>query len=378
MGKGKLAALACTVVVVCCIAAGAHAHSPATPKTRVYRSADQASSATIVPANDSPSGKPTARVARRGADGKSHQLWQRTLVNRSGPTNALLANGASYLVTFDNWNSFGAGSDLVVIYDRRGRLVRNLSLEQIVPPEYAAQLPRLFDSLEWSGEHRLVENDTQLELQVIEPGTRSRTARTRFLPLRIRLADGAVLPPVGADWAAAVQKARKLDAPRQALWQRYRRFHASPLPAPASTSTKAWEAYALEVRKRIAPDEELMLPLVLPAPGAEDAEHGAEMLEGWLEHIDRNSPYTRFVLASPTSDRLAALLEKVFAKRRAGSMKLARLVFVCTPAEGARMLAATRASGAHVTLVDGTRPVPPGKPLPARPPLLWTADDWPR
>lgn len=162
---------------------------------------------------------PLARVERLGPGGKWHMLWQKPLVNDVAPTSVLLANGGSFLVTFDNWHSAGYGEDVVVIYDRHGNVVRKLSLEQILPPVYLRFLPRTVSSRWWSGEHRLVQGDTLVELQVVEPGPVPRD-RPSYTSVRIRLADGAVLPSSGPAWTRAMAEALRLEAERQAAWRR--------------------------------------------------------------------------------------------------------------------------------------------------------------
>jgi hypothetical protein len=357
-------------VVLCCVPGFADAYSPARPKPALYVSADQGATARITPAVAPPGDKPTARVQGRDTGGRVHTLWEGPLANRVGPTSALLANGGKYLVTFNDWGEGGMSDCIVAIYDWHGSLVRKFGIEQFLPPEYAAQLPRYLNSLEWGGVHRLVEHDTLVELQVAEPGQRH-GARTRFLPLRIRLADGEVLAPGGADWQAALAKARTLDAPRQAHWQRYRSFHARALPAPRSADAEAWTAYATEIRDRIAFRDDTMVPLVLPVTG------GAEFVDGWLRG-SANTPYTRLVFVSPDSGRLASLLERSLSRHSAGALAGMEVVFVGTAGEGALVRAAAKRAGARITLFDVALPIPPGKSLPAQPPLLWTARDWPR
>lgn len=321
---------------------------------------------------EDPQKSPLARVEHLGANGKWILAWQGPLVNDVGPPAVLLANDASFLVTFDNWHSAGYGDDVVVIYGARGELVRKLSLDQILPPAYVHHLPRSVSSRWWGSKHRLVEGDRFVELHVVEPGTQIRSEAT-YVPVRIRLADGSVLPPTGKGWEAANAKANSLEAERLAAWKELRELRERSLPAPISNDTRKWRHYMFEIRDRIAADEESMGGMVLAAPGADPGFHDADDVTQWVEDYDGKQGYLgdSFIFSSPTSDRLADILVKPLRARTAGSMRGAHLVFVGTSAEGRRVANAARSSGAKVTVIDRAKPYPPGKPLPASPPELW-------
>jgi len=315
---------------------------------------------------------PLARVERLASPGTWRLVWQKPLVNDVGPPSVLLAGDASFLVTFDNWHSAGYGDDVVVIYDRHGNLVRKLSLEQILPPAYVHHLPMTVSSRWWGGEHRLVDGDRLVELQIVEPRSDGRGER-KYAPVRIRLVDGVVMPPSGKAWARAMSKVTALESERQAAWEVLRQRRARPLSAPSSTDTVAWRNYMFELRDRIVRGEERMGGMVLAAPGAKSGFHTADAISAWIEDYDGKKIWSgkHFIFASPTSDQLAAILAKPLRAREAGSMKGVRIVFVGTPAEGQRVTEAAKRSGAEVTVIDRTKPFPAGTPLPKSPPAYW-------
>ncbi|TNJ34577.1 hypothetical protein [Arenimonas terrae] len=317
---------------------------------------------------------PIARVEQRAERGAWRLIWQRPLVNDVGPVSALLADDASFLVTFDNWHSAGYGDDTIAIYDREGRLVRKLSLEEILPPAYLHHLPRSVSSRWWGGKHRFVNGGRLLELQVVHPDPNYvRNEVRKHAPVRIRLADGTVLPPGGKAWKRAMAEAIPRENQRLADWQELRRLRAMPLAAPASRNTREWRRYLFELRDRIAGDDEPMGGMVLAAPGEDPGFHESPDISDWILGYSPDKPYlgTRYILASPTSDRLAALLVKALRARSPGSMKNARIVFVGTPAEGKQVAEAAEATGAEIEVIDRTAVHPPGEPLPPSPPSEW-------
>ena len=272
-----------TVLLVSSRVLTTRADSWAPPSTETYVSANGNSRAIIVPRalagalryfEDKVEGVEPAGQAT----GAPALLWVRPLVNDVGPTSALVADDGSHLVTFDNWHSAGYGDDVVVIYDGRGQLVRKLSLDQVLPPAYVHHVPRSVSSRWWSrGDHRLVESDAFVELQVAEPGSSIADEGTP-VPVRIRLADGAVLPATGPIWEAALAKAQAMEAHRMSEWEALRRLRATPLAAPTSRDTREWRRYLFEIRDRIEDDHDdaRLGGMVLAAKGQEPGFHDAD------------------------------------------------------------------------------------------------------
>ena len=320
---------------------------------------------------------PVARVERLADSGEWEFVWQMPLVNNVAPVVVLLADDGSRLVTFDNWHSKGYGDDAVVIYDRQGEVVRKFSLEQMLPADYVRHLPRSVSSLQWRGTPALVDGDRMVEIPVAQP----RPDREEWpeLPLRVRLSDGQVMVPASREWLGALARAGHLEAARRDAWDALRELRVTPLLPPGSADTREWRTYLFELRDRIEADNERMGGMLLAAPG-EERHHDAGEISDWIAfHGDEfASQADSFIFASPTSDRLAAILVDALQAREPGSMASAHIVFVGTPAEGERVAQAARRAGARITLVDPSIPVPPGHPLPVDPDPRWMAPlPWP-
>jgi hypothetical protein len=315
---------------------------------------------------------PVARIEARDAAGAWQPVRDFALVNDVAPTSVLLANDAQFLVTFDNWHSVGYGDDVVAIYDRHGTLVRKLGLEDILPAAYVNHLPRSVSSRWWGGGHVLVDEERRVELHVVEPGAGMADA-SASIPVRLRLADGAVIPPEGAAWEQAMARALQLEAARQAAWDRLRQARISPLPAPTTRDTHAWRNYMFEIRDRIAGDDERMGGMVLAAPGEDKGWHSADRIRSTILTYDPDAEYSdkSWIFVSPVSATLADVLSSALRACKRDALKDLHLVFVGTPADGQRLVEAARGTGARITVVDSTIPVPPGKPLPEQAPAGW-------
>src|SRR4029077_10279356 len=61
--------------------------------------------------------------------GQSQQLWERALVNRVSPVQAMVHDSGRVVVTFDEWH--GVGTNPIVVYGGKGELVAHLSLADL-------------------------------------------------------------------------------------------------------------------------------------------------------------------------------------------------------------------------------------------------------
>lgn len=73
-----------------------------------------------------------AMMFKKTAGGDS-LLWNKKLINKISPVDALVSDYGEYFVTFDNWHSLGYGIDVLAIYDAKGMLLKRHMLEDISP-----------------------------------------------------------------------------------------------------------------------------------------------------------------------------------------------------------------------------------------------------
>jgi len=129
---------------------------------------------------------------KRDGRGVYEKIWEGRLVNDVAPVGALVSDRGEHFVTFDNWHALGYGDDVVVIYDRRGNVVRKMSLEDIYGKNPTVRLPRSVSSIYWgTGDH--IEEETQtLVLKVVAKwsGSFEDEPETKFV--RVDLKTGAV------------------------------------------------------------------------------------------------------------------------------------------------------------------------------------------
>jgi hypothetical protein len=207
----RAAWLAATLVP---LAAVASADSWAPPKVTAYESSGGAYRFTVVPRGLSSAGaffadkmegrepagaKPegaqecTGTLEKKTQDGTYARVWSRRLTNEVAPVRALVAASGAYVVTLDNWHFLGHGRNVVVIYGAGGKIVRELSLTDFVPPEDLTRLPQTVSSIHWGGEHTLDESRGQLVLRVVSNGEMPYDDSARFREVRLELATGRVV-----------------------------------------------------------------------------------------------------------------------------------------------------------------------------------------
>ena len=309
---------------------------------------------------------PVATLERKDADGRWQVAWTGPLVNDVAPVEVLVANNGR-LVTFDNWHSVGYGDDVVVIYDERGKVVRQMALVDLLPAGYIVSLPHSVSSLYWGGEHALVDGERTLELGVVEPGAEFADQEPARVPLQLSMADGQVLPEQGDAWTRALQTVATLDQKRHASWDALRVRRAQPLRVPEGSDTKAWRAYLVELRERLRREaDEPIAGAVLPARGEGDFPDREDSIRGMLQDaaLGREFLGKRYLLVSPRSDALATLLVDELRSAKPGSMKDVEITFVGSVEDGAAVVAAAATAGASIHLIDKAQPYP-GQVLPA-------------
>lgn len=364
------------------VCASVHADSWAPPSRETYTSADGTARVVVTPRgidgqleyfSDKVDGKEPAGQAAGAQSRPVAELYLQQngrwtfarkfdLVNDVAPVKALVAPGGKYLVTFDNWHSAGFGPDVVVIYDGNGRTMRSLALKDLLPPAYIAHLPRSVSSLWWRQDERILSDGETLEIHVIAPARHSSSKNKDFVPRRIRLADGVVLPG-GAEWDKALSKVKALEVERQSRWDALRVERAKPLlPPQGTTSNDAWRAYMVELRDRLDDATGKVYSGAVYQPGAflGDAD---SVLSDLLEYEDGESLFgDRFLIVAPDTHALAVLLADHLSKRPRNAMRGARIAFAGTQADR-DVVNAVGHAGAEIEWIDTETPYP-GQTLP--------------
>lgn len=125
-------------------AAPARADEWPTPTTTYVKSDSGRYRAVVVPGDKKPA---TVTLYDDKDEVHPQRLFQRRLVNPVAPVKVLVADGGQ-LVTVDDW--FKAGfRHVLVIYDRKGKVVVDCALEQILLPDEMPQVEESKSSRWW-------------------------------------------------------------------------------------------------------------------------------------------------------------------------------------------------------------------------------------
>ncbi len=347
------------------------------PRTEVYYAKDKRSRLTVTPRDisspldyfqDKEKGKEPAGqrpgsaqafasgvLERQRADGRWAAVWTRHLVSKVAPVRALVANGGSYAVTFDNWHSMGYGENVVVIYGPRGELVRSLKLSDFLPEYYIEALPRTVSSMLWSGEHSISDGDGMLVLRIVVPSERDEGEH--YVERRIRLATGQVQQTNDPSWQRALAEAARVARAKKAADAAEEAAFRAPLLGPANYDAAAWHDYLREAFERLAPDwrDGSTSTSVLLASDAEDY---LPTLNGLRRSLSQGS-VGNVAIASPVSpENLVRVLTDIVRTSKPGFLRGVR-VYVAVPA-GYRgpIAAALGPSAATFIHIDPSIPIP--------------------
>jgi hypothetical protein len=130
---------------------------------------------------------------QQNEDGKYEKVWESRLSNDVAPIAALVSDGGGHVVTFDNWHSVGYGDDVVAIYGAGGKLIRKMSLLDILPQGSIIKLPRSVSSIYWGGKHHIDEQKRQLVLKVVSKWSGSLQDEPEYKELRVDLSTGELI-----------------------------------------------------------------------------------------------------------------------------------------------------------------------------------------
>ena len=60
-------------------------------------------------------------------------IWEKELVNKLSPVNAIVSNNGKSVLTFDDWLGIGYGNNVMVIYNEAGGFIKSYQLQDISP-----------------------------------------------------------------------------------------------------------------------------------------------------------------------------------------------------------------------------------------------------
>ena len=135
-------------LILCAFAAAvstARADDWAAPTTKYVKSESARYRAVVVPGAAKKPGSVTLYDDKDPVRPK--KLYQRKLVNRQAPVHIFLADGGQ-LVTVDEWANAGYAHSLV-IYDRKGKVVVDCALEQMLLAEELPSVEQSISSRWW-------------------------------------------------------------------------------------------------------------------------------------------------------------------------------------------------------------------------------------
>ncbi len=145
----------------------------------------------------SPVGPASCEATLEVLENNAYRLvWRKPLINDVAPVSVLVSDTTGAFVTFDNWHGTGWGNDAIVVYDERGKLVRQFALTDLISKSHFDSLPHSVSSIQWGGEHWIDSDKELLHLEIIPMGADVNALRARdaeYEEILVRMRDGAVL-----------------------------------------------------------------------------------------------------------------------------------------------------------------------------------------
>lgn len=361
----------------CSIGVGvANADSWLPPKTEIYLSANGQFRLTITPGDiDSPLNYFQAKIEgkslpeplgpigffERLQDGKWRHVWSNKLVNEVSPVSALVSDDGHRVVTFDNWHSAGYGGDVVVIYGNDGSLLRSFALDQIVPPYFVDGFERSVSSIWWQ------DSDPKIAGQMLELGFSAPAkveGQKRKFTVRLDLNDGSVEPI--SEGALAALKPSFCEAHRDQVAgaNAYLSHQREDLVAPASDERDAWTRYWYQAMQRLRPNDQVAdgdlfgdeMDFELLRPGEYMAKDFRDSFKEAL--FDPADDMPRRWFTAVDQEQMTREIEKLAKKIKGGQLVGVDMRFFADNQHWPRIRHALSSSGAILTQIDITIPIP--------------------
>jgi len=328
-------------------------HFPADPALRPYSGLRRGPSAPHMA---------RAVLQRRAHSGRWRTSWQGQLRNRVMPVRASVPDSGRFFVTFDDWCASGTGPNVVVIFDEAGRVIRALSLPDLVSEDYALALPRTFSSIYWGGAAGFSPDGGRLILSVSAPGEELFQPRGDPVSIEVELASGRRIPPGGRAWDQALAEATRIRADQRAWAAQRLAFMTEPLLGPVDGDRNAWQGYLTEAYYRLYPGA--VHPTAWPLDRRGAPRYADDRLfVGDILRRSRTSSQVAILLGGPDEEDLIGFLTATLAEIPPDAWRNFSIYVAVRDANWPRIVALFAPTGANVVQIDPTEPVPqlPGR-----------------
>jgi len=130
-----------------------------------------------------------------GPDRVMRPVWHTVTPFLTAPMGVRVHDDGAWVVLLNEWAHLGYGDHVVVILDSAGRLVRSLSLRDMLPAEKVASFRRTTSSLWWMCGASFVPDSGEFEILTVSNGEMPGWSPSAMCDdyVRIRLSDGKVL-----------------------------------------------------------------------------------------------------------------------------------------------------------------------------------------
>lgn len=373
MGKLRsISGLAAVALWLSATATPSCADSWALPETTIYRSTDGRARIVVTPRDlenqlayfeDSvreqaqpgqrEPGRSVARArVERWRAGRWHRVWDRAIPNGVAPVEAIVRGDARYAATFDDWHGMGYGPNVIVLYGPDGKIVRRMTLSDILPAFYVESMSHSVSSIDWRDAPRFSGDGTHILLPIAIP-REDNGARSETVDMAVAVADGAVSFPDPARWRAARNEGCRVYRANRAGEAALRAEFIAPLRRPSANDELGWHNYLHEAIARRFGDGPSQWTTVLRFPGAADY----AVSEQWVRERLSDPSMGDAAIATLSEPNLVAVLRRIVPTVAPGTQKGRTLYIAVSARYWAQVKAALRPLGATLVQFDPDIPI---------------------
>ncbi|WP_230635857.1 hypothetical protein [Sphingomonas sp. Leaf4] len=279
--------------------------------------------------------------------GQWRVVWDRPIPNGVAPVKAIVRDDGRYAATFDDWHGTGYGPNAVVLYGPDGKVVRRLSLGDVLPAFYVDALPHSVSSIDWRGVPRFSDNGSRIMLPIVIP-EHGYVRDARTVDLTIRVSDGAASFADAWDWGRARTAGCRVYRAKLAAEAEHKAAFLAPLRRPTINDERSWHDYLNEARARRFGDGRSSWTTVLRKPDAPDY----AVSEGWVRERLTDPTMGDAAFATLSEEHLVAVVRRIAASVPAWRMRGTTLYFAVSADRWSAIEAALRHTGATLVQFD--------------------------
>lgn len=311
-------------------------------------------------------------LERKASDNQWESIWQSDLLNDITPLSVAVSDDGQYVATFGDWDGYGYGPNIIVIYDDKGNIKRNIRLENFLPDYYIDVLPTSSCGRSWKEGNPQINNNilsiniNAIDELVFEDGQFKLSTDYEPVEFLFDLDSGHISKKDTSQWIAALQKALKLSKLQLTNEQQKITSLTEPFVGKSVMEISEWHSYLREAFSRMVSPYEISGTTVLFPKNHERYRESLKWISDKFKDLAESTKYHSESLhytsmASSDSANLTEILVQMALNYKDAELSSGHLMVAIAPQYWNEIEIAFSHTGLKLLLIDPLKPIPPSQ-----------------